>query len=230
MSLFHRHRTWTRTHAGTQTHRHTDCVWVSAAGVAADWNGGRPHPAIIPWVLLCLKAPWRCGTPSDGTTEACWELPSSRRARQIRGRTHRRIHTCSSRCTNAVSQWVKQVKHTYMQECMTVHQHGHTHVLSVVINQSCSRGNETVAREREEAAGCWNTSSPSSPLISSRRHTWPRTHSHIPNRVCEWFCTCACGCFWLAAWAHRYCMQRMHPAVKTTGFKEGQSMSFPEPD
>lgn len=40
-------------------HRHTHCAWVSAAAVAAEWSRGRPHPAIIPGVLVCLKAALR---------------------------------------------------------------------------------------------------------------------------------------------------------------------------
>lgn len=49
-------------HPHTDAHMHTDrlCVRVSAAPVAADWNRGRPHPAIIPRDLFSLKAAlWR---------------------------------------------------------------------------------------------------------------------------------------------------------------------------
>lgn len=52
--------TQTHAHTCTQTHRQTVCAWVSAAPVAADWNRGRPHPAIIPRDLFSLKAAlWR---------------------------------------------------------------------------------------------------------------------------------------------------------------------------
>lgn len=90
----------THAHTCTQTHRQTVCAWVSAAPVAADWNRGRPHPAIIPRDLFSLKAvlwrtEWQLNGRPAGSLQAGEESdkPEGEHTQRDIVQAHRQIHT-----------------------------------------------------------------------------------------------------------------------------------------